>query len=94
LAVDLGAKSRDEAIRFERAHAPPGRRRRQADAHGQLSVGQPRITLQFGQDGNVVAIESERRRRTWHHRGGSAAVDDWRFRPLLLLEHHPFFLAR
>ena len=56
VAVDLGAVAGDEAGFFQRPHAPPAGRGRQADARRQFGVGQARIELQLVQDGDVKLV--------------------------------------
>ncbi|MNT49945.1 hypothetical protein D3C72_1868300 [compost metagenome] len=63
VAVDLGAVALDEAGIFQRPHAAPARRRRQAHALRQLGVREAAIGLQFLQDSEVELVNA-------FHRGG------------------------
>ena len=54
--VDVGVVAADHAGALERAHAAQARRGREADALGQLDVGEPPVGLQLAEDCAIEPI--------------------------------------
>ena len=57
LGVDAGGVTGQHAVLFQALHAAQAGRGRKFHALGQVGVAQPAFALEFGQDGQVGAIE-------------------------------------
>src|SRR5690606_16470015 len=57
LAIEQGHLADDVAVVLELLDPPRAGRGRQADALGQLLVGDARVALQFGEDAQIVAVQ-------------------------------------
>ena len=89
-AVDLGPVAGDVALLFQPLHAPPGGRGRQADARGELGVGQARVGA-AARAGWRCRSGRARCRASGARSAASGAARTSGFSPIWLLERH-FFL--